>query len=230
MIDVIPKLGLVELAGIGWDRIDHVVLRRFSGGSFGWILPRLGIPAGKIVWAEEGQNLTCDVLLQPSFPGVSCIPPPWAVELIRSRLALAPAKPPTRRLFIPRKPGTRAPRQAAEVEQLFRSHGFEVFGKEHMQAEREVLSQTAILAGPHGSGLTVSALMPPGGLLIELTPANRRDVAHVALASAAGHRVALFVGEGPECFEPVKFLPSEDFDVNLERLARFLDAVLPKSA
>lgn len=122
-------------------------------------------------------------------------------ELLRPvRDAIAPAAnhQPTRRIFISR--GKAAMRRLVNEDEIwprFADAGFERVYMEDLDfaAQVRLMSETAVLAAPHGAGLTNMMFCPAGAHIMEIAWLGFPNPNFYALASAMGHRYALVAAQ-----------------------------------
>lgn len=114
-------------------------------------------------------------------------------ELLRPvREALAPvAAAPTRRVYVSRERARmRKLANEDEIWPLFEAAGFQRVFMEELDFPRQVrlMSETTVLAAPHGAGLTNMMFCPPGARVLEIAWLGFPNPNFYALASAMGHR------------------------------------------
>lgn len=131
-------------------------------------------------------------------------------------------RPRPARIFVGRRIRKRACTNAAEVEALFRAHGFEVVHPEdHPLGEQVAMFRAAhVVAGYAGSGMFTTAFVPHPQRLILLGSAAYTPRNEVLIAAVRRHRI-----------DSVVSLPDEDdvqspFRVDLEREGPYLRSVL----
>jgi hypothetical protein len=149
---------------------------------------------------------------------------PQLLHMVNEAFTLETASPPSRRVYISRE---RAKRRKLvnepEVWGCFERHGFEKVLMEDLDFEGQVrlMNQTAVLAGPHGAGLTNLLFMPRGGAVLEIADPGFANPNFYATASAMEHAYwwlrAESVGDGP----PLE----KDLRIEVEAVDRALVAV-----
>lgn len=98
--------------------------------------------------------------------------------------------PVNRRIYVTRRHArTRRVVNEAELENVLAGNGFEIFEMERLAFRDQIalMRQTAILAGPHGGGLTNMMFMPAGGRVLELRKKAGPPHCFRNLAIALGH-------------------------------------------
>jgi capsular polysaccharide biosynthesis protein len=137
----------------------------------GW-LERAGVPINKIVWANPMSHFACDQLLFTSELGFDQQPTPWNLRAVHSVLRHQPVQRQGKRLlWLSRK--SAATRQLAWENKLLQAlPEFEECDLSQLapDAQLALLSDAAVIAGPHGAGFTNIAFCPPGTIQIELFP------------------------------------------------------------
>lgn len=123
-------------------------------------------------------------------------------ELLRlaARASHASGSPaPWRRVFVSRSLASR--RRLADEDAIWRLFERDGFERVHMEAlgfdqQVSLMRETAILAAPHGAGLTNMLFCQPGVHVIEIADLTFPNPNFYALASALGHHYWLAGGEG----------------------------------
>jgi capsular polysaccharide biosynthesis protein len=136
----------------------------------------LGIDSKRLIQCEYPQSYKIKRLLYPSTYSSFVTPPlefqPWIVDWLRSSFQpLFLPEAPRRKLFISRSmQWNRRLINEVDILNVADRHGFEVIHPEKMPFEHQVrlFSQAAVIAGPHGSGLTNMIFAPPGTKIVEL--------------------------------------------------------------
>lgn len=192
LLDSVGRLALVEKAGIGMDRIDHVVGAVPSEGAKG-ILQRAGVPLDRLILTREGISIQPDVLLAPSFPGSRRNYLPWLVDFLR-KAGPAPPDGPARRLYVQRK-ATRRVLNEAQLLPLLEGHGFELYDPaEHADSPAD-FAAASVVVGVHGAGLAGVAFCRPGTCVLELIPEDHVMPYWYTLSEAGGLRYGYLIGD-----------------------------------
>lgn len=220
--DAAPKLALIARA----DRAAPVLVPEVLA-SLGYVrmtLELLGLSDVRVV--PRGRALKPETLWTIDRVGYPGLPHPAVHhglgEALRAALGVA-ERPGERRLWISRRQA--AMRRIANEDDLapvLARHGFEIVSMEalgpHDQAR--LVASAAIIAGPHGAGLTNMLFMPTGGRVLEVRVSGNPDC-FVYEASALGHRhFSLEGGVAPSARSH-----SADMTVTPEALDRALAAV-----
>ncbi|MEE9322804.1 MAG: glycosyltransferase family 61 protein [Granulosicoccus sp.] len=180
MIDVLPKLAVLEAAGIALHDIDVFVVNATSSFQKA-TLAHLGVSADRIVVREGVQHWQAERLLVPYLKhdigervyrglgiGIASWVPRW---LKQSFAPLTPNAESTGRLYISR--AQRASRGIADEAALIvelEARDFKVVQLETLTVlqQAELLSRCKVVLGAHGAGLTNMCFCPPGTRIIEL--------------------------------------------------------------
>lgn len=131
-----------------------------------------------------------------------------------------------RRIYVTRQHARH--RRMADEEALrpvLAAHGFETLAMEQMPFAEQVrlMRETAILAGPHGAGLTNAMFMPSGGLMLELRQLEGPPLSFLTLASICGQRYRY--GECGSA-EPDQHPHGADVTIGPDALAELLTAAI----
>ena len=120
-----------------------------------------------------------------------------------------------RRIWVSRDRATRRRlRDEAALRPVLDHHGFEIVHLEDMSFADQLalMRQTAVLAGPHGAGLTNMIFCPPGTHVVEIAAPDFPNPNFYAEAAGLGHRYwyvpARSVGDGPSLERDLQVDPS----------------------
>ena len=151
---------------------------------------------------------------------------PELLRLVRERCPIPPAPRPDRRVYVSR---AKAPRRRllneAEVWPLFEREGFERVFMEDLPLEAQVrlMRETAVLAAPHGAGLTNMLFCPEGTHVVEIADLSFPNPNFYAVAAAMGHPYWLVEAEPVGAGHPLE----RDLRVRPEAVAEVLAALPP---
>lgn len=84
MIDLLPRLGLLEQQGMTWDQIDWFVVNSLEQSFQRETLRQLGIPLEKVLESDRLPHIQAEQLIAPSFPGHLDWIPPETIAFLRS--------------------------------------------------------------------------------------------------------------------------------------------------
>jgi capsular polysaccharide biosynthesis protein len=224
LLDVLPRVDLIERAGWRLDNFDHI-LAPLHLKSFAPLLEQLGVPLNRVRCCANVAGYTCERLVAPTFPGVRRSLPPWGAAFLRARAAKQASESGNmRRLYIPRDTTRRIINEEELIERLV-SYGFEIFRPATSQEDpRQAFAGAEVVVGAHGAGLADIVFAPKSSLLVEIVPSDHifpywfcsaasAGVRHVgAVAESLGHR-------GRDAWGPSPF----DIEAPIELIERALD-------
>lgn len=173
VLDGLSRWELLRRAGYTWDDFDHVILPRFNTPSTHEIRNAIGLPAEKVIELGRREHLECEVLIQPSFPGLTACAAGWVFRLFRD---VFPAPDPSvqRLVYLPRR-GARVPTDNAGIEARMKELGFEFLDPVTTPNFRERLAEASHVVAIHGASLANLIFCRPGTRVLEIMPT---DLAH----------------------------------------------------
>ncbi|WP_037088585.1 glycosyltransferase family 61 protein [Neorhizobium vignae] len=144
----------------------------------------------------------------------------------RYRQAFGSGRKPDRRIYISRsKAPVRRVLNEDEIAPVLSRHGFEVIQGESLSFSEQVrlLSECAMLAGPHGAGFVNMLFMVPGGSILEIHPRDMKtNNCYFTLASALSHpyhyMLADTVSKQVESHHDNMIVDPQELDRNLGRM------------
>jgi len=183
MLDVLPKLSIVEQAGITYESIDKFVVRATSGFQLA-TLQQLGIPADKIYFEDGGMHISADEVVVPLLKNdlgdriytglglglASWVPIYLKEQFIDAQEESAPRRG-GRKLYITRSNAkSRRLLNEQELSPLLTEFGFETCEFESMsvQEQAQIMTEADYIVAPHGAGLTNLVFCNPGTRLLEI--------------------------------------------------------------
>jgi len=221
LIDVLPRIAIVEAAGIPVDRyIFNGPGSRFQRES----LLLFGIPVERVLWTGRGVHYQCERLLVPNLPPTEGMAPEWVPNWLYNRMkpsfvARQPAK-----IYISRERAAyRRVVNDAEVVALLQEHGFTVVMTEEMSVADQIqlLHSAQAVVTPHGAALANIVFCEPGTPVIEFCHPQYVNPCFKTIARWRRLRFATIVGEGdrnPGGYEQVE----NDIKVPIDELRRVL--------
>lgn len=224
LFDVLPRLDLVERAGLKTRSIYAPLRHAFQRET----LQLLGYPPAKIIDASRIRHLSATELVIPSLPGTPGVMPEWVCRFLRQKLVPVPSAIHTNpeRIYVSRG-AARSRRIINEPQmlELLATYGFTAIKLETMSfAEQVRLFQSArCIVAPHGAGLANLVFCEPGTCVVEILPSRETNLCYWLLSQQVSLRYWYVLGSatGP---------PSNDMEVDLEKLRRSLDLGLRSSA
>jgi len=191
MMEILPKLGLLEREGISLSSIDYFMVREITADWQLQTLAQFGIDASRIVETVEQPHWRCEKLLHIDLNcGINLrmhrFIPQWLKHLY------APADSHERRLkiYISRPEGVRRGiRNEAQLIPLLKEAGFTIIAMEGLSVAEQarLLSRADVLMSPHGGALTNMAFCRPGITVIELFSRHVFPY-YYGLAANCGHQ------------------------------------------
>ncbi len=173
MVDLLPKFGILEKAGVSLELIDHVLLRKITSNFQRETLAHLGISENKIVETQENCYLECDRIIHIDLVNginmkMNRFIPSWL------RYLYPPEHHTTKeriKLYISRPNGVR--RGIANEEKLIpilKEQGYTICAMEGLSVKEQakLLSLADVLISPHGGALTNMVFCRPGIKVLEL--------------------------------------------------------------
>ncbi|MBR07552.1 MAG: hypothetical protein CMP48_07685 [Rickettsiales bacterium] len=148
---------------------------------------------------------------------------------LRSKLAVNTSLKPLRKVYISRSRALkRKINNEAEVIMMFKHFGYEIHHfEEYSWADQlKIMSNTQILAGLHGAGLTNMLFMPEGSKILEIRNANdNHNNCYFSMASALDHHYfyQLSKSENPNVKK------NADVSVDLAQLKKNLELIVLKN-
>lgn len=122
------------------------------------------------------------------------------IQVIRDKFIKENRQPVNRKIYISRqKAAKRRITNEADVQAIFLKWGYEIhfFEDYSFQKQLEIMSETKVLAGLHGAGLTNMLFMPPAGRILELRNAgDGHNNCFFSLASGVNHDYFYLTNQG----------------------------------
>ncbi len=183
LTDSMGRLELFHQAGYNFSDVDHIYLPKpFT--DLQNIYDQLEIPLEKCIWSNSKQRLNPEVLLAPSFPGTARNYPKWLPLFLQSKL-LKSFPTPSRRLYITRAGYKRNVSNSEPVNNILLRHGFEICDPATAPNSPQDFAESAIVVGPHGSGMMDIVFCQPGTKVLELVPTDHPYPYYYTLSHAA---------------------------------------------
>lgn len=176
MLDLLPRLDLLQRAGIAYDRLiapDALPFQRET-------LRAAGVSPEALVRPDDEFYVECETLLFPSVPGTAGQSPVWSLAYLRDLFAAERnGQEQTRRLYLSRADTNR--RRLANEDEVFAAlegSGFElVTGSGMTVAEQaRLFAQAEVVVAPHGGALTNLVFCEPGTKVVEFFPPGYNPV------------------------------------------------------
>lgn len=200
-LEALPRFEALRRAGFDWEEIDWFVINLRDHAFQRDTLTQLGIPSEKLIQADASVHLECDRALVPSLKiHPYAMPPADAQFLQHLAHTQFPDTTPHRRLYVSRA-HARFRRVTNETDLLpvLKEFGFEVVHNEKLSVaeQQQWFRSAAVVAGPHGAGLTNAVYCHPGGQFLEFMSPRYVDHYMRTQSLAAGLQHWVLMGEGP---------------------------------
>jgi capsular polysaccharide biosynthesis protein len=217
LLDCMPRLHLLEKAGLALSSFDHIYCPTPPSSSAKRILQALNVDESKCVWSHDDANLEAEFLFAPTFPGTRRNYPAWTPSYLQSKIQCAAQR--GRRLYISREGFRRSATNEAAVQRLMVSFGFEIYKPaDHVDSIKD-FGEASIIVAPHGGALSDIAFCAPGTKLLELIPSDHVFPYYYTLAEAGRLEYSYILCESLVTRRAGTFGPSlSDFKVDEQLL------------
>jgi len=172
MLDILPKLGLLEKAGIKLDDIDHILLREVNGTFQSETLKRLGVDSSKIIETLNNPLFQCERLIHIVLDnGINMKMNRFIPQWLNQVFPKAAANDERLKLYISRPEGVRrGVSNEQELLPILEEFGYTVKAMEglHVAEQAALFSQADVIVAPHGGALTNMVFANPGAKIVEL--------------------------------------------------------------
>ena len=222
LLDSLTRLHLFEKAGFSLDEVDWILVHKPMSENAWNIFRQLGIDESKCIWSERQRGIQPDLLIATTHPGLQAHYPRWVVDFMQQRVQLKPSQP-QRRLYIPRKTGTRKIANEPELYPLLEEYGFELYNLDEEPNQPQVFHEAAIIVAPHGAALTNLVFCQPGTKVLELMSLGHLRSYFFALCQVNALEHHYLVGPTTQPLRKNPGLCKFDFTVDLSLLRKALD-------
>lgn len=200
MIDLLPRLGLVQRAGFKLADFQHVIVNHSARRYQFETLAHLGIPREKIIRAEASLHARADLLVVPSLkPHTHCLPAADLAFLRSAFLGDAPVRG-HRRLFLTRRDASfRRLGNETDLLPLLAEHGFEIVSPAGLDvpAQARLFAEAEIVAGPAGAAFANLVFATAPAHAIEIASPQWLAVYHWMISARLGLEHTILLGDGP---------------------------------
>jgi capsular polysaccharide biosynthesis protein len=230
VIDAVSRYDLVRRAGFTWADFDQIVLPRFRTPMTAEIDAAIGLPESKILRMGRREQIICETLVQPSFPGPVACTPPWVVNFYRSLFPPSNAASRHRKLYFPRR-GNRHPANADEIDARMNAMGFEIIDPVSTPDLRTRMAEATHIVGVHGACLANLVFCAPGTRVLEIMPSEISKYYNRAfyrvLCASGEMPYGVVVGQSRRLrLSPFSPQPKAEFDLNMDELNDGVAALL----
>jgi len=185
MVDVLPKIAVLQEAGIDLRSVDHFIVRCQSSFQR-QTLEQLGIPMERVVAPWSNGITRCKELLVPYvkhdrgdrfYNGLGLGMASWVPQWLKTVFLDREIQESKTRQLLPDKVyisrasrGTRSPVDEQKLTQRLSSRGFKCLTLENLTIKEQATAMAAAstVVAPHGAGLTNIAFCSPGTTIIEI--------------------------------------------------------------
>jgi capsular polysaccharide biosynthesis protein len=201
IFDVLPRIGLLRLAGVDVASLNHLIVNASTAPFQLETLAHLGLNRSTLRSIGAHPQLSADELWATSHPRQIGHIPDWACEfLMDAFLDSSPPRSDIRRVFISRARAThgRVPEEAELLERL-EPLGFQALALEQfslVEKARLFHNAEAVIA-PSGAGLSHLAFGQPGTVVIELMNRGHAILDYWDLANRRGMQYGYVDWSGP---------------------------------
>lgn len=232
MADLLPRIQLLELAGIKLKEIDFFVVNSCHLPFQRETLNLLGIPTHKIIENSQSPHIKSPNLVVPSLPGDVGLMSPWTCQFLREAFlnkAVSQGLQTPDRIYISRRHASYR-RILNEDETIARlsPYGFVPIVLESLSFLEQValFANAKAIIAPHGAGLTNTLFCKPGTQLIEIFSPDMISVNYWVVSNIRGLDYAYLMGESLDEYKTPTSIPRryynhplyEDIVVNLDSL------------
>lgn len=230
MLEVLPRLHLLSLAGISFDSIDSFIVNSYETSYQKETLALLGVPAEKIITSDRFPHIRAERLLVPSLPGITGNPPLWVCEFLRNQFLPAEKPAPTKRIYIQRPQEIQRRRVVNEAQtlELLSQFGFEPVKFEVLSVSEQasIVASAEAIIGPHGAGLSNLVFANPKTKVLEVFNPSYVNVCFWALSDQVGADYYYLLSDDPKPKENEDpCLPKANILMPLDRLERGLKQI-----
>lgn len=191
MLDVLPKLGLLERQGIPLNSIDNFIVRKITAPFQRETLAGFGIDESRIVETIDQQYMRCDNLLHIDMNnGINLKMNRFIPLWLKHSFLNTPTESERLKLYIGRPEGVRRGLlNEADLKPLVEAAGFTMVVMEGMSVAEQaaLLSRADAVMAPHGGALTNMVFSRPGIPVIEILSRHVYPY-YYGLSELCGHR------------------------------------------
>ena len=172
MLEILPKLGMLEREGISLDSIDHFLVREITGEWQLETLARFGIDRSRIVETVKQPYWRCERLLHIDLNcGINLKMPRFIPQWMKHLYPTSTDDTSRIKLYITRPSGVR--RGIANEQEflpLLEAAGFTIMAMEGLSVVEQaaLLARADVLMSPHGGALTNMVFCRPGIKVVEM--------------------------------------------------------------
>ena len=171
MIDLLPRIGIVQRAGMPIDSFDAIVVNHTNLRFQRETLAHFGVRPEQLINISPSLSLQADTLVVPSLkPPNEQIPAEHVRFLRREFLPAATPRARTRRLYLSRRgAATRRLLNENEIFRFLQTFGFESVELSSLSVaqQAELFAEAELIVGPSGAAFANLVFAAPGTHVIE---------------------------------------------------------------
>ena len=172
MLELLPKLGLLERYGVPLHTIDHFLVREIAGQWQLDTLERFGIDRSRVVETRDLPHMECERVLHVDLTcGINLKMHRFVPLWMKHLYPLDTVEGERLRLYVRRPEGVRRGiSNEAELLPLLEAADIEPVAMEgrSIREQAGLLARADVVVGPHGAALTNTVFCRPGTELVEL--------------------------------------------------------------
>lgn len=236
MADLLPRIKLLEMAGIKLEEIDYFVVNSCHLPFQRETLNLLGIPTHKIIKNSQSPHIKTPNLVVPSLPGDVGLMSPWTCQFLREsfldKAATLGLQTPERIYISRRHASYRRILNEDETIARLSPYGFVPIVLESLSFLEQValFANAKAIIAPHGAGLTNTVFCNPGTQLIEIFSPDMMSVNYWVVSNIIGLDYSYLIGESLDEYKTPTSIPRryynhplyEDIVVNLDSLVHIM--------
>lgn len=199
MIDLLPRVGLVQRAGWDLHSFDHILIKHRNLPFQREVLARLGLDESRIIQVSDTDYFEAETLVVPSFHQHSTVVNSADLNYIRNLFVPATTTAPHRRLYFSRRNTTRRlVLNDAELQPILARYGFKeaILSELTVAEQARLLSETAVIVGPNGSAIANVIFAQPSCRVIEFYAPAWVVPYNWMIASHVGCELTALIGRG----------------------------------
>jgi len=232
MLDLLPRIGLLQLSGYGLEAIDKFLISGYNKQFQKETLAVLGIGENQIVETNKYPHVQANKLVVPSYPGTICLPTQWSCDFLNSKfLPLAEQSKSAfgDRIYISRSAAnSRKIINEDQVLKVLNELGFtKVFAESLSLAEQvAMMAEAKVVILMHGSAVSNLVFCQPATKVIEIFSPHKMVQIGAIISYHRELDYHYLIGSGIECpyFRQLVYQQDglEDTLVNIEALKSVL--------
>jgi capsular polysaccharide biosynthesis protein len=229
LFDILPRLALLQKAGILFEDIDKFLVNRYISQFQIETLNSLGIPRTKVIENHWYPHIAAEKLVVPALVGETSHMPKWACDFLRDNFLGDKTKQNKQqlRLYLNRTQVVhRKVENESEIIEFLSRLGFRNLSLETLSvAEQiELMAAAEVVVAPHGAGLSNIVFCQPGTKVIELLSPKAVNFMYWSLSNQVDLDYYYLLGEGKAPPEPIDpYANNENILINLNSLSQVLE-------